>query len=63
MKRLWGIEEEGHFPTLERSLQGSSMKKTFPRAFGPADPHFTDCRGVVVSNAQNGEEVSWVIRE
>ncbi|CAM9262728.1 unnamed protein product, partial [Hapterophycus canaliculatus] len=59
MKRLWGIEEEGHFPTLERSLQGSSMKKTFPRTFGPADPHFTDCRGVVLFNRHNGEQV-WV---
>ncbi|CAM9894246.1 unnamed protein product [Scytosiphon promiscuus] len=59
VERLWGIEEEGNFPTLERSLQGSSMKKTFPRTFGPADPHFTDCRGVVLSHRQNGEQV-WV---
>eukprot|EP00752_Nemacystus_decipiens_P017496 g15685.t1 len=58
VNRLWGIEEEGTFPTLERSLQGSSMKKTFPRTFGPADPHFTDARGVVLSNTQ-GEKV-WV---
>lgn len=56
VNRLWGIEEEGSFPTLERSLQGSSMKKTFPRTFGPADPHFTDSRGVVLSNTQ-GEKV------
>lgn len=63
MNRLWGIEEEGHFPTLERSLQGSSMKKTFPRAFGPADPHFTDCRGVVLSNGQDGEQVRAEVRE
>lgn len=55
--RLWGVEEEGSFPTLERSLQGSSMKKTLPRTFGPADPHFTDCRGVVLSNEQTGEKV------
>lgn len=54
--RLWGIDEEGSFPTLERSLQGSSLKKTFPRTFGPADPHFTDARGVVLSNTQ-GEKV------
>ncbi|CAM9798983.1 unnamed protein product [Ectocarpus fasciculatus] len=57
VNRLWGIEEEGCFPTLERSLQGSCMKKTFPRTFGPADPHFTDCRGVVLSNTQTGEKV------
>lgn len=55
--RLWGIEEEGCFPTLERSLQGPSMKKTLPRTFGPADPHFTDCRGVVLSHVQTGEKV------
>lgn len=53
--RLWDIEEEGMFPTLERSSQSSTMKKTFPRVFGPVDPHFTRCRGVVLRNKQDEE--------
>ncbi|CAM9140061.1 unnamed protein product [Laminaria digitata] len=55
--RLWCVEEEGSFPTLERSAQGSVLKKTLPRRFGPADPNFTECRGVVFANTQTGEEV------
>lgn len=55
--RLWCVEEEGSFPTLERSPQGSVLKKTLPRKFGPADPNFTECRGVVLSNTHTGEEV------
>lgn len=55
--RLWRIDEEGSFPTLDRSSQGSNLKKTLPRIFGPANPHFTECRGVVFSHNQTGEEV------
>lgn len=55
--RLWGVEEVGSFPTLERSSQGSVLKKTLPRTFGPANPHFTTSRGVVLSHIQTGEEV------
>ena len=55
--RLWCVEEEGRFPTLERSPQGSVLKKTLPRKFGPTDPNFTECRGVVLSNMHTGEEV------
>lgn len=55
--RLWNVEEEGTFPTLERSSQGSALKKTLPRIFGPADPNFTECRGVVLANKQTGEKV------
>lgn len=55
--RLWGVAEDGSFPTLERSAQGSNLKKTHPRTFGPADPHFTECRGVVLVNKDSGDKV------
>lgn len=55
--RLWGVDEEGSFPTLERSPQMSSLKRTLPRTFGLADRHFTECRGVVLSSKQTGEQV------
>lgn len=51
------MEEEGSFPTLERTSQGSVLKKTSPRNFGPADPHFTDSRGVVLFDKKTKEEV------
>lgn len=55
--RLWGVDEEGSFPTLERSPQMSTLKRTLPRTFGLADPHFTECRGVVLSSKHTGEQV------
>lgn len=54
---MWGVQEEGTFATLERPSQGSVLKKTLPRTFGPADPYFTDFRGVVLAQKQTGEEV------
>lgn len=54
--RLWGVEEEGAFATLERCSQGPILKRTPPRTFGAVDPHFRECRGVVLSDRE-GEEV------
>ncbi|CAM9240958.1 unnamed protein product [Choristocarpus tenellus] len=55
--RLWALDEEGKFPTLERVPQAPLLKKTLPRSFGPADPNLTSCRGVVLSGAQSEEQV------
>ncbi|CAM9482367.1 unnamed protein product, partial [Discosporangium mesarthrocarpum] len=55
VSRLWDLEEVGDFPTLEQTPNGPSLKKTLPRTFGPADPCFTTCRGLVLSSTQSGE--------